>query len=71
MSVASQAEGRPRATGLGSFLKRVKIRNYKSIAHCDVELGPFTLLVGRNGSGKSNFLDAIRFVADGLRDLVP
>jgi predicted ATPase len=49
------------------FLKRVKIRNYKSIAHCDVELGAFTVLVGRNGSGKSNFLDALRFVADALR----
>ena len=28
--------------------------------------GPLTFLVGRNGSGKSNFLDALRFVADAL-----
>lgn len=49
------------------FVKRVRIRNYKSLASCDVELGAFTLLVGRNGSGKSNFLDAIRFVTDGLQ----
>ena len=48
------------------FLKRVRIHNYKSIADCDIELGRLTLLVGRNGSGKSNFLDALRFVADGL-----
>ena len=27
---------------------------------------PLTFLVGRNGSGKSNFLDALRFVADAL-----
>lgn len=49
------------------FVKRVRIRNYKSLASCDVELGAFTLLVGRNGSGKSNFLDALRFVTDGLQ----
>jgi predicted ATPase len=50
-----------------TFLRRVKIRHYKSIGHCDAELGPVTMLVGRNGAGKSNFLDALRFVADGLQ----
>ena len=49
------------------FLTRVQIRDYKSIAKADVRLGAFTILVGRNGSGKSNFLDALRFVADSLR----
>lgn len=50
------------------FLRRVKLRNYKSIRQCDVSLGPLTLLVGPNGSGKSNFLDALRFVAESLRN---
>ena len=49
------------------FIRRVTIRNYKSIAACKVELGPLMFLVGPNGSGKSNFLDALRFVADALR----
>lgn len=48
------------------LLRRVIIKSYRSIAGCDVALGPLTLLVGRNGSGKSNFLDALRFVADAL-----
>ncbi|MDQ3263090.1 MAG: AAA family ATPase [Myxococcota bacterium] len=30
----------------------------------DVELAPLTVLVGRNGSGKSNFADALVFVRD-------
>lgn len=46
------------------FLKRVRIRNYKSIKFCDVELEPLTVLVGRNGSGKSNFVDALGFLRD-------
>ena len=49
-----------------TFITRVVLKNYKSIAACDVRLGSLTFLVGRNGSGKSNFLDALRFVADAL-----
>ena len=49
-----------------TFITRVSLKNYKSIAACDVQLQPLTFLVGRNGSGKSNFLDALRFVADAL-----
>ncbi len=48
------------------FLKRVVLNNYKSIKACSVCLGPLTFLVGQNGAGKSNFLDALRLIADGL-----
>jgi len=54
------------ASGCDPFLRRVQIENYKSIDKCDVELGQLTTLVGRNGAGKSNFLDALRFVTDSL-----
>lgn len=49
------------------LLTRVVLRNYKSIAACNVEPAQLSFLVGPNGSGKSNFLDALRFVADSLR----
>src|SRR5271155_4792317 len=49
-----------------TFITRVSLRNYKSIAACDVMLRPLLFLVGPNGSGKSNFLDGLRFVADSL-----
>jgi predicted ATPase len=49
------------------FLTRAVLKNYKSIEACDVELESLTFLVGANGAGKSNFLDALRFVADSLR----
>lgn len=49
-----------------TFITKVVLNNYKSIAACDVPLQPLTFLVGHNGSGKSNFLDSLRFVADAL-----
>ncbi len=48
------------------FVHRVELSNYRSLAHCSVSLRPLTVLVGRNGSGKSNFLDALRLVAESL-----
>jgi predicted ATPase len=50
-------EGRP-------LITRVVLENYKSIAFCDVKLGPLAILVGPNGAGKSNFLDALRFLSE-------
>ena len=49
------------------LVTRVALRNYKSIAGCDVELRPLTIVVGPNGAGKSNFLDGLRFTAEALR----
>jgi predicted ATPase len=48
------------------FVRRIRVRNYRSIAECDVLLGPLTVLLGFNASGKSNFLDVLKFVADAL-----
>ena len=48
------------------FIRRVVLRNFKSIGICDVRLQPLTYLVGQNGAGKSNFLDALHFVRDAL-----
>lgn len=72
----SVAANEPLTVGLGEplenaldtrLLTRVRLKHYKSIAACDVELGNLCFLVGPNGSGKSNFLDALRFVAESLR----
>lgn len=49
---------------------RLRVKNFKSIGAADVSLGPLTLLVGQNGAGKSNFLDALRFTSDCLRTTV-
>lgn len=48
------------------FIRRVVLRNYRSIGTCDVNLGSLTYLVGPNGAGKSNFVDALHLVSDAL-----
>ena len=54
---------------LGSRLvKRVVLRDFKSIASCDIAPSQYSILVGPTGAGKSNFLNALRLVADSLRD---
>ena len=49
------------------MLTGIRIEGYKSIASCDVRLGPLTFLLGLNGAGKSNFIDALQFCRDALR----
>lgn len=50
-------------------LRRLTVSNYRSIGeNVSVEFEPLTVLVGINGSGKSNLLDAPRFVAQALTD---
>jgi putative ATP-dependent endonuclease of the OLD family len=49
----------------GVFISRVVIRNFRNFSECDVRLDrSMTCLVGVNGAGKSNFLDAIRICID-------
>src|SRR5260370_41010619 len=60
----ADAEGNVRSKP--PFVRRVRIRGYKSIAFCDVTLEPLTVLVGRNAAGKSNFLDALSFLRDAM-----
>ena len=48
--------------------RRVDLKNYRSIASVSVELAPFSALVGANGSGKSNFADALVFARDVATD---
>lgn len=49
-------------------MTRLALTQYKSIEKCDFELVPLSILVGRNGVGKSNIIDSLRFVADALRN---
>ncbi len=45
-----------------AVISELKIRNFKSLESVDLKVDHFNLLVGANASGKSNFLDALRFL---------
>jgi predicted ATPase len=49
------------------MITRVYAKNFRSLSEIDVSLNRLTVLVGPNSSGKSNFLDVLRFISDGLR----
>lgn len=44
------------------MLKSLRLVDFKSFQDQTINLAPLTVLVGANASGKSNFLDAIRFL---------
>ncbi|AFY69479.1 SMC domain protein [Thalassoporum mexicanum PCC 7367] len=44
------------------MLKKLHLKNFKGFKDADLDLGNFSLLVGTNASGKSNVIDALRFI---------
>lgn len=51
------------------MIKNVSITNFKSLGDVSVDLDSVTVLIGRSGTGKSNFLDAMRFLRDCAKSL--
>ena len=47
------------------IIDTITIHNYRSIYHATVHLAPFTLLIGANGTGKSNFLRVLSDIGVG------
>lgn len=41
------------------MIREIRIKNYKSIQKLKMDIGRFTVLIGENGSGKSNILEAV------------
>jgi predicted ATPase len=48
------------------MIKKFSCRHFKSLDDVRVTLDPVTVLIGRSGTGKSNFVDAIQFLRDYL-----
>lgn len=50
------------------MIKSIHIKNFKSVVDLSFELGSFNVLIGENGCGKSNILEAIAFGAAASND---
>jgi len=48
------------------IIDSVSISNFKSFDETVVKLNNYTVLIGANGSGKSNFFNALKFMSDAL-----
>ena len=52
-------------------VKRLKIRNFKSLANCELDLKGLNVLVGPNSSGKSSIIQVLRLLAHAAQSDVP
>lgn len=50
------------------MVENIRIRNYKSIVDLTLDLGRFNVIIGTNGSGKSNILEAITMASAASQD---
>jgi len=48
------------------MFKKLTIGHFKSIERAEISFGMINVLVGNNGSGKSNLIDALRFLKDAV-----
>ncbi|TKJ41525.1 ATPase [candidate division LCP-89 bacterium B3_LCP] len=46
------------------LVNKIKFNNFRSFKDIDVDLGNFNVLIGANASGKSNFIQAFKFLRD-------
>lgn len=49
------------------MITHLHLEHFKSVDLLDIDVGPITVLVGPNNCGKSNIIDALRFVRDAVR----
>ncbi len=48
------------------MIKTFSVSGFKSLINVTVDLGPVTVLIGRSGSGKSNFVQSLRYLRNYL-----
>ena len=44
------------------MLKKLIVKNFKSLHDCEIEFGKFNVVIGRNASGKSNLVEVFKLL---------
>ena len=44
------------------LIKKIKVSNFKSFGEQEIEFSDLNVIVGANGSGKSNFINIFKFL---------
>lgn len=47
-----------------AMLKKIEIKNFKSLKDCSIELRDFNVVIGPNASGKTNFVELFKYLRD-------
>jgi predicted ATPase len=50
------------------MIKKIRVKNFKSFKDLELNIGKVNILIGANGSGKSNFVQIFRFLRDIVKD---
>ena len=53
------------------MITRMSVRNFKALRQVQVDLSPFTVLIGPNDAGKTSFLEAVYALAESTRSHLP
>src|SRR5713101_1946204 len=54
-----------------AMITRMLVENFKALRHVEVDLAPFTVLIGPNDTGKTSFLEAVYAIAESTRSSLP
>jgi len=46
------------------FIKKLQIKNFKSIKETNIDFAPLSMIVGANATGKSNLINVFRFIGN-------
>lgn len=60
---------KPKRPDIQSFIKKIRIKNFKNLEDVEIEIKPLTFLFGPNGSGKSSFMKAMMFLSKNIHPL--